>query len=271
MVEKTPVDARSRPKDVAFDYADEQWAEIEKSLHHLSPSQADLESARGKLVRAARSYRLQISNAPTEKARWKWLVRNWTRIAELSDELERLLRRVSVELGPPGDSWNDLIPWGDLECALMKLKVVARERLAEPRDDDGFPKASPRAWFQFEVLALWTDLGGEPKRARNRRNKISGPLARYYAAAAQPVIGGSLESLPDILKRHKAMVAALDKWRVSLLVRSADSYASAMAIADGISKSDTGGLSKRDWANQEHVQTLLKEAFRGHGETLHAR
>jgi hypothetical protein len=255
MLKKTPDDARSRLKDAAFAYTEEQWAEIERSLRHLNPSQADLESAREKLERAARSYRLQGANAPTEKAQRKWLVRHWTRIAELSAELERLVIHVSVCPGPPGDLWNELIPLECLERDLMKLKVIARERLAEPRDDDGFPKASPRAWFQFRVLETWTLLGGKLKYSRHpRTHKITGPLVRYYAAATQPVIGGSPESLPDILKRHKVMRAAINKLRVSDLAMDAESFAQAMAGATMM------GLG--DWAAQDEVQDLLKEAFR---------
>ena len=37
-----------------FDYTDEQWADIEKSLLYLQPDQAALERARNELVQAAR-------------------------------------------------------------------------------------------------------------------------------------------------------------------------------------------------------------------------
>ena len=74
----------------------------------------------------------------------------------------------------------------------------------------------------------------------------------------QPVLGGSLESLPDIVRRHKAMVPAFNKWRVSQLVMQADSFAEAM--------DDAAFLGLGDWANQEDVQRLLKEAFKDNGD-----
>ena len=54
------------------------------------------------------------------------------------------------------------------------------------------------------------------------------------------------------------MVPAFNKWRVSQLVMQADSFAEAM--------DDAAFLGLGDWANQEDVQRLLKEAFKDNGD-----
>jgi hypothetical protein len=71
--------------------------------------------------------------------------------------------------------------------------------------------------FHFRVLEVWTDLGGKLQISRHpTTGKIKGPLARYFAAATQPVLGGSLESLPDILARQKKLMEAFHKYRIEM-------------------------------------------------------
>jgi hypothetical protein len=258
MLQKTPerAAAPATAECVAFEYTEEEWAKIVRSLQHLQPSEEDLGKARRRLGNAANLYRLRKANAPRDKARQRWFRRDWARIAKLSDELMPLLHRRAVypldpDGGPPGDSLHRH------KEAVMKLNVVARSSLAKSRIDDGFPTAGPRAWYQFYVLETWTYLGGKLQFSRHpQKHKITGPLARYFSAVTQPVLDGSLESLPDIVKRHKAMRLAYNKWRVSLLVvlGVARSFAEVMSDAD---------LLGDDWAKQADVQILLKEALRG--------
>jgi hypothetical protein len=243
---------------VAFEYTEEEWAEIVRSLQHLQPSEEDLGKAHRRLRDAARRYRREKANAPREKTRQRQFRRDWARIAKLSDEAMHLLHRRSVyapnpDGGPPGDSLRRH------KETLMKLNVVARGSLTASRIDDGFPTAGPRAWYQFYVLETWTCLGGKLQFSRHpQKHKITGPLARYFSAVTQPVLGGSLESLPDIVKRHKAMRLAYNEWRVSQLVVNLDSPGS---VAEAMSDADVLGLG--DWAKQADVQILLKEALRG--------
>ena len=129
-------------KFLAFEYTDEQWAEIERSLHHLLPSQTDLEKARGRLGRAARSCRQEMANAPREKSRMASLERDWARIGRLSDELMRLLLRVGeLEPVPPNSNGGPTPDFmRDKKLALMKLTVFARGRLDTYKIDYGFPQ-----------------------------------------------------------------------------------------------------------------------------------
>jgi hypothetical protein len=247
---------------VAFKYTEEEWAEIVRSLQHLQPSEEDLGKARRQLRDAARRYRREKANSPGKKTRQRWFRRDWARIAKLSEEAIHLLRKYSdIESAPDPDGGPPADPWRAHKEALMKLNVVARGRLAESRIDDGFPTAGPRACYQFYVLETWTRLGGKLQFSRHpQKHKITGPLARYFSAVTRPVLDGSLESLPDIVKRHKAMRLAFSKWYVSQIVANLDSPGS---FAEAMSKADALGMG--DWANQDYVQALLEEAFHGVG------
>jgi hypothetical protein len=260
MLQKTSERAAAPATAVAFEYTEEQWAEIVRSLQHLQPNEEDPGKAHRRLRDAARRYRLVKANAPGEKTRQRQFRRDWAGIAKLSDQLMHLLHRRSECESPPdpdgGPLW-DL--WREEQEALMTVNRVARSRLAESRIDDGFPTVGPSVWYQFYVLETWTCLGGKLELSRHpRTHKISGPLARYFSAVTQPVLGGSLESLPDIVKRHKAMRPLVNKWRVSQLVGKPESPGS---LAEAMLDADALGLG--DWAKQADVQILLKEALRG--------
>ena len=115
---------------------------------------------------------------------------------KLSDDLHESLRRVArfegVKVRQPA-----IELYKDEQVDVASLNAMAVARLAGPKIDDELPKATKRGWFQFHVLHVWTDLGGKLRISRNpMTGKIKGPLARYFAAATQPVCGGSLETLP---------------------------------------------------------------------------
>jgi hypothetical protein len=203
-----------------FDYTDEQWADIERSLLHLQPGQAALERARNELVQAARINLSELlDEALGRRNREKWIAKEWTAIKKSSDDLLRSLTKVARFEGhdsPPGRQTR-IEAYKDEQPAVARLNAMAVARLAGPKIDDGFPKATRRQWFQFHVLHVWTELGGELRFSRHpTRGKIKGPLARYFAAATQPVCGGSLESLRDILKRQESMLAAVKQWAAKM-------------------------------------------------------
>ena len=258
---KSSTAADERNSDfLEFEYTDEQWAQIERSLFHLKPEEMDLKKARTKLTRAGRDCRK--ANTSSQKDERRLLTRCWTRVAKLSVDLMNLLDRIDdLEHAPPDPNGVPMDPWLKHKIALKGLNAVAQTQLAAPKDDgDGFPTAGPRIWFQFYVLEFWTILGGKLQFSRHARTgKITGPLARYFSAATQPALGGSLENLPDIVKRHKRMRLALNNWRISQLANHTDSYEEAMTFATSM---------HMDWVKQGDVQALLKEALRGNGEAL---
>ena len=210
-----------------FDYTDEQWADIERSLLHLKPDQAALERARNELVQAARINLSELlDDALGSRNIKKWIAKEWARIEKLSDDLLGSLTKVATfeELGNPRPGRQSAVePYKEEQLAVARLKAMAVARLAGP-NDDGFPKATKRRWFQFHVLHVWTELGGELRFSRHPRTReIKGPLARYFTAATQPVCRGSLESLPDILRRQESMLAAVKHWAAKMRAPNGDS------------------------------------------------
>jgi hypothetical protein len=198
-----------------FDYTDEQWADIERSLLHLQPDQAALEKARNELVQAARLHNWElIDDAFGRRNLEKCIAKEWVRIKKLSDDLLGALRRVGTFEGLDRPGRQPAVEsYKDEQLAVARLNAMAVARLAGPKIDDGFPKATKRQWFHFHVLHVWTELGGKLRFSRHpTTQQIKGPLARYFAAATQPVCGGSLESLPDILKRQESLLPAVKQW-----------------------------------------------------------
>src|SRR5262245_41168418 len=199
-----------------FDYTDEQWADIERSLLPLQPDQAALENARNELVQAARIYLAERLDEALGRRRVEKLVaKEWARIEKSSDDLSRSLTRIARFEGhdsPPGRE-QAVEPYKDEQLVLAGLSAMAKAQLATPKIDDGLPKATGRRWFQFHVLHVWTDLSGKLQFSRHpTKGEIKGPLAKYFAAATRPVCRGSLESLPDILERQESMLAAVKQW-----------------------------------------------------------
>jgi hypothetical protein len=200
---------------LTFDYTDEQWADIESSLHHLQPDQAALEKARNELVEAARIHMSElVDDALGRRTLEKWIAKEWAGIEKLSDDLHGSLRRVARFEGVRHPT---IELYKDEQVDVASLNAMAVARLAGPKIDDGLPKATRRGWFYFHVLHVWTELGGRLGLSRHpTTGKIKGPLARYFAAATQPVCGGSLETLPDILKRQESMLAAVKQFAVKM-------------------------------------------------------
>jgi hypothetical protein len=210
-----------------FHYTDEQWTDIERSLLRLQPDQAALERARNELVQAARIHLSELlDDALGHRNIEKWVAKEWARIGKLSDDLHRSFRRVARFEGHDSSPGRQPAaePYKDEQLAVARLKAMAVARLAGPKIDDGFPKATRRGWFQFHVLHVWTELGGELRFSRHpTTGKIKGPLARYFTAATQPVCGGSLESLPDILERQESMLPAVKQWAARMRAPNGDS------------------------------------------------
>ena len=209
---------------LTFDYSHEQWTQIVKSVQHLQPTPEALDEARYRLRQAARSYFLTILNRPGEKRQEQWKVKHWRSVEKhveaLISDFEWLRRDKSAN-GPPSPDGSASDPYRDDLRALMRIKIMSSSRVVDltARFDDGFPKATPKAWYQSVVLEEWVGLGGRLKISRHPLNgQIKGPLARYFSAVTEPVHGGSPESLPDIVRRHVELRSAIERWRVEMAV-----------------------------------------------------
>jgi hypothetical protein len=213
-----------------FDYTTEEWAKVAASLRPLSAADPQMiEKVRLHLVRSARSYFLQMANGPGKKQQKKWRLKHWTKVKNLADALMSeffWLKRDSLAHGPPDPSGRERHPYQEQLLALMEISEMAahhttnrnttnRNTTNRKRIDDGYPEGTLKSWYQFAVLEVWTELGGKLKISRHPiKGKIKGPLVKYFSAVTEPVHGGSPESLPDIIKRHEALKAARDKYRL---------------------------------------------------------
>src|SRR5262249_55395939 len=143
-----------------FDYTDEQWADIERSLLRLQPDQAALGRARNELVQAARLHNWELVDDALGRRRLEKLVaKEWARIEKQSDDLLGSLRKVArfEGLDSPSGRQPAVETYKDDQLALARLNTMAA-RLARPKIDDGFPEATRRQWFHFHVLHVWTEL-----------------------------------------------------------------------------------------------------------------
>jgi hypothetical protein len=192
--------------------------EIAKSIQHFLAKADAYEKALLKLQSSARSFFLETFNRPGLKQQKKWRLNHWTKVDKLVDALMPeffWLTHDERNNGPPHPYGKE--PYHEDLLAPMKISVMAKSQIVSlgGKIDDGYPKTTAKTVYHSSVLDVWTELGGKLKFSRHpRTGKIKGPLARYFSAVTQPVHGGSPESLPDIIKRHLAQKAALDKWRL---------------------------------------------------------
>jgi hypothetical protein len=201
-----------------FDYTAEQWMEIAQSLQQFLPKQETIETVRSQLRNLARSFLLDLVDDPRHKQRKISQLKHWNKASKLADSLmSELTWLARNDPHPPDPSGETPNPYNEASSALMKISVKAKGRTIAvgKRIDDGYPTSTRKAAYHSNVLQVWTTLGGKLRISRHpSTGKIKGPLARYFSAVTKPVHGGSPESLPDIIKRHLARNAALDKWRL---------------------------------------------------------
>lgn len=188
-------------------YSDTQWADVEIALEHLKPKDYELRTARVELERAIELFLAAYFLAGTDRPpreRIRTAAREWAQISQLIKKLEPLWH--SRVLDTPPLDWPPAFQRGrvlrEIRRGLTTLKTVAKVSESQAKSEILEPKA--RALFHSTVLNVWTRLGGELKISKHPdTHKTTGPLARYFAAATQCVHGGSLETLRDIVKRHK--------------------------------------------------------------------
>lgn len=195
--------SKASPFFCYFDYTAAQWDDIEKTLTTRATPGATapgaIEKACFDLRNSACLYILKIRNRPTAKT--KAAAELWRNIADLTTALESKLWELPFDV-----RWNMIEHHEELNAlwngGLEALWTTAVQHLADELEQRRKPKAvKPKACYQYEVLDVWTSLGGDLGIAHGDRGdggKVTGPLSRYFAAVTRPVCGGSLHTLKDI-------------------------------------------------------------------------
>jgi hypothetical protein len=146
------------------------------------------------------SVRIHSQNSEQSGSQYENKAELWLKVAErVSDLMSKLIE-------PPYDYDERVSKYLQ---ALSDLVMTAVSHSADKLEKQ--PKSKPRALkpkarYQFELLDIWTSLGGGLGIAHGDPDdgtKVTGPLSRYFAAAAVPVCGGSLQTLRDITKNYK--------------------------------------------------------------------
>ncbi len=197
-------------------YTETQWSEIERSIAHFKLSSSDRDAIRSRLEMAVDVFIRGDFHNPDREACEKRARQQWAKIEKLSNELRELLAfrsRKETQGGPPSsDCKRAPDRYRDIQAVLLGLTAIAkgRQEAQTVLETMASGKRAPRAWYLYAVLSAWTDVGGALRISRHPlTGRISGPLARYFAAVTQPIIGGSIESLPDIVARQKIRMADL--------------------------------------------------------------
>jgi hypothetical protein len=196
------------PAEVAFDYSEAEWNEIEASIRDLRDGAHA--GIRHHLSYGAQQYREDVRKKERLRRAREWHMRHakqWKKVARLAEQTLESLRIVSS--GHPTEHWN---------CSLEMLENLSREAAGfgntynkEDAKLDPPWLSKPREAYVDLVLNTWCELGGQLRISRHPRSeKVQGPLARYFLAVARPVLGTamlSLESLRDIIDRQKRKMA----------------------------------------------------------------
>jgi hypothetical protein len=248
------VPSATRGAAARFDYTEIQWKKIE-GLFRCRERFTSLEEARERLRNAAQEYLSGGLLQRGDRARKN----RWERITRLSKKLHSELSSCAEET-----FGQDMPrPFSDLLPCIGRLPRYSE---LAAHDCAGRSKVLPRWIYQFKVLQVWADLGGKLRMSRHSRSqKVQGPLARYFLAVAEPVMGDatpSLESLRDIIERWSVTRG----WFFSLL--------SHIAQNPGIfSSQEVGIFSIRviyNWLYERRVDTkgLLASDIAGDFEAL---
>jgi hypothetical protein len=179
----------------AFDYTNQEWAEIELTAQWARTGPLT-EEVRQRLRRAGTVY-LAISPASRDCVKQNELTfaTNWASISELAADLSN--RLVAAH------------PRSIIERKYSRLLQL----LAELQDDSSkFSGRSlplpPRENYYREIFAVWVDqLGGKLGISRDAAShKLGGPLVKFFLAVTQPVLivdAPALESIARIIDRER--------------------------------------------------------------------
>jgi hypothetical protein len=211
---REPARAAATEPAPLFNYSEEEWSEIEAAARAVRGENLP-KWARKRLLGEACWYLAARSLQANHR-------RAWQKAGSLADKLRQVISGMAER---------------DLEL-LARAGFTAKDRQAhvshEYREDfvvldrfkdrtaryaeayeryptEGAHFDNPKFMFQFKVLLIWTELGGELRISRHpKHGNVQGPLARFFRAVTVPVMGAlapSPESLPDIIRRQSRFLA----------------------------------------------------------------
>jgi hypothetical protein len=199
---KVVLSGAARPEPAR--YTDQQRTEVKRCLRHLNADEAAVEDELDRLEWGAgyyQYYTLMIQQFKLDD-------RSWATIAKRATELEELLR-----LRSEAEAENSNGGCRPHHHYILALQELRHDAIFRSRTWVRFGPTRPRVLFQSFVLHCWTRMGGTLKFSRHpETRKITGPLARYFFAATESVIGGSLESLPDVVARQRSWEQEARGW-----------------------------------------------------------
>jgi hypothetical protein len=202
-----------------WDYPPQERERIVEAIRYLKVLGNAIEPALQQLRIYGRNYLLTLVSGRSERQK------HWVKAHRLAEDLNAELRWLA-------ENEHGLLPDSTLRKALdprslglFSIRLITRSRVVQYENmiDDGFPDATPKAYFRFKVLDQWVKLGGTVRFSRHpHTQKIGGPLVRFYSAVTEPVIGGSAETLTHVVKAYKSWKAALDSWQLSMAIWNGD-------------------------------------------------
>jgi hypothetical protein len=136
----------------------------------------------------------------------------------IEPELDQRLKEAGVTLKPIAEPAQPVKRnlWITVDVLLGLLAEL--ESFAKTRADPNWRvslrhsvtgRLDPSVVYFQQALSLWTSLGGRLKFSRDLHGEPVGPLVNYFRAVISPVMRGkapSVHSIPDIVKRQKAVV-----------------------------------------------------------------
>jgi hypothetical protein len=189
------VPSANRGGATRFDYTESQWKKIEEAVQALKQGTL-LEEVRERLRNAAQEYLSGELLQRGDRARKN----RWEKITRLSKKLASELSSCAEET-----FGKDMPrPFCDLISGIGRLPRYSEVAALECASRS---KILPGWIYELKVLQIWMALGGKLRISRHSKSQeVRGPLAKYFLAVTEPVMGDatpSLESLPDIIERQK--------------------------------------------------------------------
>jgi hypothetical protein len=196
-----------------FEYSEEEWSEIEAAVQAVGANMP--KSARKWLLGEIRWYLAARTLETNDR-------RAWRKAASLNEKVRKVISGMAERdlelLARAGfkekhrQAWvRDLYREDFVLLDSFRKRAEAQAEAYKRYPTEGAHFDNAKFMFQFKILLIWTELGGELGISRHpKHGTVQGPLARFFRAVTVPVMGTSapsLETLPDIIERQRRFLA----------------------------------------------------------------